>query len=514
MLDVLFINPAANSKVYQGLADTYSAIEPPTWSLLLAESLRSIGHHVGIFDPLAERLNLAQSIERIKSTKTRLLCFVVYGQNPNSGTVNMYGAIQLANAIKKEGIQTPIVFVGSHVNALPIEVLNTEKSIDIVLCNEGVYSLRELVNIDVNDIDELSKINGIGFIKNGKTFLTKPGQIVPQNRMDIDLPGYAWDLLPYDKTPLDLYRAHFWHAEYKHENRTPFAAIYTSLGCAFKCSFCMINILNRSDNDPIGAANNYSKMRFWSPEFIIKEFDKLVDMGVKTLRISDEMFLLNKKFYVPLCNLLIERGYGDILSMWAYSRIDTIRDSEQLSLIRKAGIKWLALGIEAANKRVRLEVTKGKFEDVNIHDVVRKSHANDVEIIANYIFGLPGDDLETMQETLDLSKELCTVAWNAYPTMALPGSALYKEAVEKGHKLPSDYSGYSFLSYDTQPLPTEYLKASEILRFRDNAFKDYHSYPPFLKRVKEKFGDVAVKNIQEMTKIDLKRKLLEENYKD
>ena len=32
--------------------------------------------------------------------------------------------------------------------------------------------------------------------------------------MDIDLPGYAWDLLPFEKKPLDLYRSPMWHAEY------------------------------------------------------------------------------------------------------------------------------------------------------------------------------------------------------------------------------------------------------------------------------------------------------------
>ena len=42
-------------------------------------------------------------------------------------------------------------------------------------------------------------------------------------------------------------------------------------------------------------------MRFWSPDFIIKEFEKLIKMGVKTIRIVDEMFLLNPKYYVPLC---------------------------------------------------------------------------------------------------------------------------------------------------------------------------------------------------------------------
>ena len=37
MLDVLFVTPNSSKKSYQDLSITYSAIEPPTWSLLLAE---------------------------------------------------------------------------------------------------------------------------------------------------------------------------------------------------------------------------------------------------------------------------------------------------------------------------------------------------------------------------------------------------------------------------------------------------------------------------------------------
>ena len=99
---------------------------------------------------------------------------------------------------------------------------------------------------------------------------------------------------------------------------------------------------------------------------------------------------------------------------------------------------------------------------------------------ANYLFGLPGDSIETMQKTLNLSMELCTIAWNAYAVMALPGSKMYKTAIEKGFKLPEDYAGYSFHSYNTQPLPTDQVSASEILKFRDNAFFKYHSHQPFL----------------------------------
>jgi len=249
-------------------------------------------------------------------------------------------------------------------------------------------------------------------------------------------------------------------------------------------------------------------MRFWSPEFIIKEFDKLVEMGVRTLRISDEMFLLNKKYYAPLCRLLKERGYGDILNMWAYSRIDTVKKPENLKLIREAGIRWLCLGIESGDKKVRLEVTKGKFEDIDIRQVVQMVHDADIEIIANYLFGLPGDTHNTMNTTMSLSKELCTLAWNAYAAMALPGSLLYKNEIDEGHKMPDNYEGYSFHSYNTQPLPTEHLSPEEILLFRDNAWLEYHTYSPFLEKVETKYGLEARQNIEEMTKIKLRRRIL------
>jgi radical SAM superfamily enzyme YgiQ (UPF0313 family) len=508
-VDVLFINPGNAKNIYQDLAEDYSAIETPTWSLLLAQSCRSVGYEVDILDVNAERLGEEEAVNRIKRLNPRLVCFVVYGQNPNSGTVNMSGTVKLAKAIKNSGFTSPVSIVGSHVQALPYETLEREKDVDFIFTNEAVYALWNVLKLDnMADVEQLKSVRGLGIRLNGKVHLTFPERIVPASRMDIDLPGYAWDLLPYKEKPLDLYRAHFWHAEYDHDKRTPFAAIYTSLGCPFKCGFCMINILNRNDNDPIGDAANYSKMRFWSPEFIIQEFDKLVGMGVKTLRISDEMFLLNKKYYVPLCKLLKERGYGDILAMWAYSRVDTIKNPENLKLLKEAGIKWLGIGIESADPNIRLEVTKGKFENLDIREVIKKVQDADLGVIANYLFGLAGDNMESMQKTLDLSLELNTIAWNGYAVMALPGSKVYKEAIKAGHELPSDYIGYSFHSYETKPLPTEYLTPAQILKFRDEAWMKYHTHPPFLDKIEKMHGKRIRQNIEDMAKIKLKRKIL------
>ena len=335
--------------------------------------------------------------------------------------------------------------------------------------------------------------------------------IVPQSDIDDVMPGYAWDLLPYKEKPLDLYRSPFWHANYQNELRSPYAAIQTSVGCQFKCSFCMINLVNKSDKDPISVASNYSGMRHWSTETVEKELKKLIEMGVKTIRITDEMFLLNKKYYRPIVRMLKKLNRKDDLYLWAYSRIDTVPDSETLLDIRKAGIRWLCLGIESGHKAIRLEVAKGKFEEVDVKKVVKHVEAAGINVMANYIYGLPGDNEETIQKTFELSVELNTLGWNTYAAMALPGSPLYAKAREDNVRLPETYEEFSFHSFHTVPLPTDTLPAYRILQLRDQKFTDYHSRPGFLEKIRLYFGEEAAQNIIQMNKKTLRRKIIEDN---
>ena len=502
-LDVLFVNADSAAAAYQALAKDFSAIEPPTWSLLLAESCRSKGFGVAILDATAEGFTHQQAVTRIGELKPRLVCFVVYGQNPNSGTTSMIGNIACAKLLKATHPDAVTCFVGSHTSAIPLEVLALP-CVDVVLLNEGVYALHNLLLTDLST--GLDKVNGIGHKSGGAPVLNTPERVVPTDRMDIDLPGYAWDLLPYKGKPLDLYRAHFWHAGFDHAKRTPFAALYTSLGCRFKCDFCMINIVNRVDNAEGTVSAHSPNMRFWSPGFILKEFEKLAALGATTIRISDEMFFLNKNYFEPLVDGLVERDLG--LRMWAYSRIDTVR-KQYLDRFLKAGIGWLALGVEAANQNIRREVSKGSFEEINIREVVGTVREAGINVIANYMFGLPEDTHETMQQTLELAMELNTETANMYPCQALPGSPLYYTAKANGWALPSDYSGYAFLSYDSHPLPTKHLSAGEVLAFRDQAWHTYFTNPKYVALVEQKFGNQARRNLEEMTKIQLRRKILE-----
>jgi len=502
-MDVVFVTPDSSLLAYQGLAKVHSAIEPPTWSLLLAESCRSKGFKPAILDCDAEKLTLEQTVIRIEELKPRLIVFVLYGQNPNSGTTSMIGAIKLAEALKEGSIGVPICFCGSHTQALPKEVLS-HSCVDLVLLNEGTYALLNLLASNLSS--DIWSIKGIGYKEDGLPILNASERVVPHELMDQDLPGYAWDLLPYKEYPLDLYRAHFWHADFDHDKRTPFAAIYTSLGCQFACSFCMINIINRVDNAEGVNASHSKGMRFWSPEWVNREMTKLANMGVKTLRISDEMFFLNRKYYLPILEGCIESDFG--FNMWTYSRIDTVRP-QVLEVFKKAGVNWLALGVEAGNQLVRQEVQKGSFKEVNIRDICSTISNEGINIISNYIFGFPNDNFETMNQTLELALELNTEMVNMYACQALPGSPLYNIAKEKGWSLPSSYEGFSFLSYECDPLQTNYLSAAEVLQFRDNSWERYFSNEKYLSLVQTRFGVKQRENVEEMAKIKLKRRILE-----
>lgn len=505
-LDCLLVTASSAKDAYQGLAHKYMAIETPTWSLLLADSCRSRDYNVEILDAIAENLTDKEVVSRVKDKKPNLVLFVVYGQNPNAGTTGMIGASRTCDAIKNKLKDQLIGFVGSHVSALPKEVINNTKG-DIIFTNEGVYSLLDILECLRNN-SNWKNVKGIGYLDHqNQARLNPPMPIVPQEKMDEDLPGYAWDLLPYDKKPLDLYRAHFWHAEFKDELRTPFATIYTSLGCVFGCEFCMINILNRTSNDDDIHAGNSRIMRFWSIEWIKKELKKLHEYGVYTLRFADELFFFKKERYLPILETIKNNKYK--FNIWAYARIDTVR-KEDLKFFKEVGINWLCLGIEAGNRTVRQEISKGSFKDIKVDDIVKSIQDEDIYVLGNYIFGFPADTLDTMQETFDMAIKLNTEHANFYACTALPGSQLYFEAKKAGWYVPGgeDYSEFAFLAYDHIPLPTKTLSAAEVLKFRDQKWNEYFKNERFLNLVEKRFGNIARQNVIEMSKIKLKRKIL------
>ena len=488
-LDLVLINPGGRGKVYQQLSNDLAAVETPLWCRLIAGYARDRGYSVAIIDSDAENLEPDVVADRVRDLNPVLVGMIVFGHQPSASTQSMVGAGETCTAIKSAAPDIPILIAGGHVLALPERTL-VEEGVDFACKGEGPVTVVRLIDaLKGGDETGFASVEGLVW-RDGATVRINPSAPLIEN-LDADLHGSVWDMLPMDR-----YRAHNWQCFGDLGSRAPYASIYTSLGCPYKCVFCCINA-------PFGV----HRYRMRRPEKVVAEIDHLHDTyGVKTFKIIDEMFVLNERHVAAICDLLIERAYD--FNIWAYARVDTVKPN-MLDRLRRAGIRWLALGIESGSQHVRDGAQKTLRHD-DIVSIVRAIQAAGIHVIGNYIFGLPDDDRKTMQQTLDLALELNCEFVNLYSAMAYPGSALYEMAKNKGWALPDTWSGFSQHSHDCQPLPTEKVSSEEVLQFRDDAFHRYFADPRYLDKVSQLFGPQTRNHIEDMAHHRLPRKLLEQ----
>ena len=492
--DLVLVNPGGRERIYQQLGNDLTAIEPPLWCRLLAGYAVDRGRRVVIIDSEAEAMGPQAVAERIRDLGPALVVMVVFGHQPSASTQQMVGAGEACAAIKDLTPESPILIVGGHVSALPERTL-AEERVDFACKGEGPATMMQLLEwLETGAEDEPKDVAGLVW-RDGEDKIRVNLSAPLIHDLDTDLHGNVWHLLPMEK-----YRAHNWQCFGDLASRIPYASIYTTLGCPYKCSFCCIN-----------APFDSNRYRMRKPAEVVKEVDHLYrTYGVKTFKIIDEMFVLNDKHVSAICDGLIELGYSDQLNFWAYARVDTVKQGT-LAKLRKAGIRWLALGIESGSKHVRDGADKAlRHED--IVGIVRDIQKAGISVIGNYIFGLPDDTLATMRETLDLAKDLNCEFANFYSAMAYPGSGLYNQAVANGWALPDSWSGFSQHSYDCKPLPTEHCTAAQVLKFRDEAFHEYFAADRYLGMVAQRFGWETRRHIEEMAEHRLARKLVEEEF--
>ncbi|MBF0588420.1 MAG: cobalamin-dependent protein [Magnetococcales bacterium] len=487
-LDLLVVTPPTRLEVYQGLSGKFSALETPVWAGLIADFVRRNGYTVQMLDAETEGLTHEQTAQRIAETDAKLTLYAIFGQQPSASTQCMPGGRKVALMANKL-TDRPSLVTGPHPSSLPARTLR-EEPYTYVCQGEGPYTVLGLLD-HLHGKCALKDIPGLWYAEDDTVHYNKSAPLIED--LSATLPAQAWDLLDMTR-----YRAHNWQALDQLDNRQHYASVQTSLGCPYHCSFCCIN-----------APFTRPGIRFWNPDTVIAQIDTLVEKyGVKIIKIPDEMFVLNRDHVLGICDRLIERNYD--LNIWAYARVDTIKP-DFLDKLRRAGIVWMAVGVESASKFVRDGVDKGRFGDADIKRVLQMVRDNGLYTIANYIFGLPDDDHDSMRRTLDLALDLNAEWANFYATMAYPGSALHPLAAEKGWPLPEDpggpgWIGYSQHAYDTMPLPTDHISAIEVLKFRDQAFDEYFGAAPFQSLIKDQFGTDAVGHIQDMLKGRLSRR--------
>ena len=505
----------AKKDLYSTTADEFSAIPPNVNMGLLYSYIKSKNIPVEMIESDVEKISIDELINLIEKEEPLVFGIICTGANPSSSTMSMTGVIDFFHKYNKRKIKKTKSFIwGPHPTILPERTLR-ETGTDFVIRGEGYETIVDLFNA-LNCIPEaesrrrskpkaiesrrgfslveaepwdgkIENIPGLSYLveTNGETeyVQTKDAELIKD--LDI-LPMIDWKIMNPSK-----YRAHNWHCFGDIKNRTPYAILWTSFGCPFRCAYCCIN-------------NLFGKriQRFRSIDSVIKEISILVEKyNVKHLKILDELFVVNSKRIEEFCDKLEIKGYD--LNMWSYSRVDTI-NRHLLKRLKKVGMNWISYGFETATTEMLKTIKKGC--NSNVDEVIRMTQDEGVYICADVMAGLPDDDCDSMNRTYDFLVKYNFEWVNIYPMFGYPGTEFYKDI--EGDNV---WKTYALYGYECMPRGTKYLSPKEVLGFRDEIFIKYHSRNEYLSMIEEKFGVDTKEHLIRMINIPLKRKLLEED---
>ncbi|MFC1510430.1 B12-binding domain-containing radical SAM protein [Candidatus Omnitrophota bacterium] len=475
----------SKKKLYSVTADEFSAVAPNLQLGLLTEYVKSKGIDVLMVESDVDMVSMVDLIDLVAKEQPLLFGVICSGANPSSSTMTMAGIVDFFEEFDQSQVTAKTFIWGPHPTVLPERTL-TETGTDFIVRGEGYQTIVDLVHCLENKQDP-AKVDGLSFIcqssGDDQDFVHTPDVPLVE---DLDsLPPINWDLMPPSK-----YRSHNWHAFGDMNNRSPYAIIWTSFGCPFKCNFCCIN-------------NLFGKrtQRFRSIDSVMAEIDILVlKHGVKHLKILDELFVVNPRRIEEFCDKLESRHYD--LNMWAYSRVDTI-SRHLLQRLKKVGMNWISYGFESATTEILQAADKG-CRNLHVDEVIKMTKEEGVSICADVMFGLWDEDYDSMQRTFDFLVQYNFEWANMYPVFPYPGTKLYDQIEE-----PKDWRGYSLYGYECRPQATKHLSAAQVLRFRDEAFVRYHSRPQYLDMIERKFDKATRAHIEGMVKVPLKRRLLQ-----
>jgi radical SAM superfamily enzyme YgiQ (UPF0313 family) len=88
-----------------------------------------------------------------------------------------------------------------------------------------------------------------------------------------------------------------------------------------------------------------------------------------------------------------------------------------------------------------------RLERQKIQAAFRNMRDAGIKSFAFFIFGYPGDTVETMEHTIDYAIELDPDFANFYPAVPYPGTALYAKAVQEGLLVEVDWSRMEYSFY-------------------------------------------------------------------
>lgn len=337
---------------------------PPLGLAYIAAAARQAGHHVKVLDAAAWTWDdLQQAVRRESPEVIGITCW----------TIERGQAFKTARIAKEAAPNACVIMGGPHATAFP-KYMFLQAPTDYVVLGEGEETIQELLDVIERDGDP-SIVKGIAYTHNGECRIT-------ERRAMISI---------LDSIPIALHEQ-FDYSQYNGlpDNPRKAAAIFTSRGCPFHCTFC-------------------SSTTYWGHKYrkrsitnVLTEIELLYNQfGIRALLFFDDNLLIDRDRCIALSQSLCEKGM-DI--EWAAEGSVKV-DLEMLTWMKQAGCYRIDFGVESGSPTILKNIRK-PFTVQDTRNAFRLCREAGIRPKAYLLFGAPGETTETINETISLMLEI------------------------------------------------------------------------------------------------------------
>jgi radical SAM superfamily enzyme YgiQ (UPF0313 family) len=318
------------------------------------------------------------------------------------GMSTVYYWIKNICKVVKEVFPKTTIVCGGSVTVNPERLLKNTV-VDIAVLGEGEKIVEELLK-SIKDRDNLDNIKGICF-KKGSTIIKNNIRPRIENLDSIDFPDFHFfDTEAYIQSEARMtgYRS---------------LPMIISRGCPFNCKFCFRNFGH--------------EIRYRSVENVIEEIKKLkTEFQIDYIVLWDELPLFNKDWSKKFVSALNSNSLK--ISWTCACRASFISDTdlELLKLLKRFGLTRISFGLESGSNDMLKRMNKGLTVEQS-ERALKITRKAGIKATGTFMIGYPGETPDTIKKTADFCKKNL-LKTTFYICVALPGSSLYRECIEKG----------------------------------------------------------------------------------
>lgn len=412
--------------------------------------LEDAGFDVKLIDAVAEKLERKATIEKIRQIKPDIVVC-------DTSTPSIENDMEVVRELKEAGVPF-VVAVGTHVSALPEEVLKDNPSLDAIARREYEYTLRDLAGKIKSDGFgvELDEIEGLSFRQNGQNVHNPDRQHIEN-----------LDELPFVSRVYKDHLSSCLNSYFYGANLHPVVAILSGRGCPHRCAYCVY---------PQTITGHRYRLR--SIKNIVDELEYIKNelSHIREIFLEDDTLTVNQERAKAISQEIIDRKLN--ITWSTNSRADA--DYETMRIMHKAGCRLLCVGFESSSQHILDGLGKHIKKDAYLN--FRKDAAKAGLLIHGcFMYGNKGETIETMKETLELAKILNCDTAQFYPIMVYPGTKAYDEYKKKGFIQADKYSDWltkEGLHNCVVSMPG--ISSKQLVDFCDYSRREFYLRPKYI----------------------------------